>query len=148
MLCYTPTIDTKTKTTTPAKTPLHWWWGGALAHPHHTAGSSSFMQRFEMQKRGIHKLFLVLQSYYYKPDGPILPAPWGILVMHSMWNTVCSSWVFSNAETLWDFYCKEKIAIAPWGTWVHSAIKVLRLCPGVCSKLAWLPLIMLPFLCG
>ena len=41
---------------------------------------------------------LMSQAYYYKPDGPILPAPWGILVMHAMWNMVCSSWVFSNGE--------------------------------------------------
>ena len=38
------------------------------------------------------------QAYYYKSDGPIMPAPWGILVMHWMWNTICSSWVFSNVE--------------------------------------------------
>ena len=41
---------------------------------------------------------LMSQAYYYKPDGPLLPAPWGILVMHAMWNMVCSSWVFSNGE--------------------------------------------------
>ena len=40
----------------------------------------------------------MLQAYYYKSDGPLLPAPWGILVMHWMWNTICSSWVFSNVE--------------------------------------------------
>ena len=44
------------------------------------------------------------QAYYYKSDGPILPAPWGILIMHWMWNTVCSSWVFSNAEAQWYFH--------------------------------------------
>ena len=44
------------------------------------------------------------QAYYYKSDGPILPAPWGILVMHWMWNTVCSSWVFSNAEAHWSIH--------------------------------------------
>ena len=40
----------------------------------------------------------ILQAYYYKSDGPLLPAPWGILLMHCMWNTICSSWVFSNVE--------------------------------------------------
>ena len=40
----------------------------------------------------------MFQAYYYKPDGPIVPAPWGILIMHWMWNTICSSWVFSNGE--------------------------------------------------
>ena len=49
-------------------------------------------------------VFLMFQAYYYKCDGPILPAPWGILVMHCMWNVVCSSWVFSNAEAQWSFY--------------------------------------------
>merc|ERR1712208_19237 len=44
------------------------------------------------------------QAYYYKSDGPILPAPWGILVMHWRWNTVCSSWVFSNAEAHWSIH--------------------------------------------
>ena len=46
----------------------------------------SFIQSVEMQNRDIHKLFFVLQSYY----------------------TVCSSWVFSNAETLWYIYYQEK----------------------------------------
>ena len=59
----------------------------------------------------------MLQAYYYKSDGPLLPAPWGILIMHWMWNTICSSWVFSNVEAHRSFWYSNVIDWNLWYLW-------------------------------